>query len=64
MLSNQYIVSVILNRLLRILSHVFYSSHSAYYVWLCSVLKLKTLQLSELERVTKQLKFETFGQMN
>ena len=40
--------SVILNSLLRILSHVFYSSHSAYYVWLCSFLKLKTL-LSDLE---------------
>ena len=34
--------SVILNSLLRILSHVFYSSHSAYYVWLCSFLKLKS----------------------
>ena len=40
--------SVILNSLLRILFHVFYSSHSAYYVWLCSFLKLKTL-LSDLE---------------
>ena len=40
--------SVILNSLLRILSHVFYSSHSAYYVWLCSFLKLKTL-LSDLQ---------------
>ena len=40
--------SVILNSLLRILSYVFYSSHSAYYVWLCSFLKLKTL-LSDLE---------------
>ena len=40
--------SVILNSLLRILSHVFYRSHSAYYVWLCSFLKLKTL-LSDLE---------------
>ena len=43
------LISVILNSLLRILSHVFYSSHSAYYVWLCSFLKLKTLQLSDLE---------------
>ena len=34
--------SVILNSLLRILSYVFYSSHSAYYVWLCSFLKLKS----------------------
>ena len=33
------LISVILNSLLRILSHVFYSSHSAYYVWLCSFLK-------------------------
>ena len=41
--------SVFLNSLLLILSHVFYSSHSAYYVWLCSFLKLKTLQLSDLE---------------
>ena len=40
------LISVILNSLLRILSHVFYSFHSAYYVWLCSFLKLKTLQLS------------------
>ena len=39
---------VILNSLLGIFSHVFYSSHSAYYVWLCSFLKLKTL-LSDLE---------------
>ena len=35
--------SVILNSLLWILSHVFYSSHSAYYVWLCSFLKLKVI---------------------
>ena len=41
--------SVILNSLLLILSHVFYNYHSAYYVWLCSFLKLKTLQLSDLE---------------
>ena len=40
--------SVILNSLLRILSHVFYSSHAANYVWLYSFLKLKTL-LSDLE---------------
>ena len=43
------LISVILNSLLQILSHVFYSSHSVYYVWLCSFLKLKTLQLSDLE---------------
>ena len=49
--------SVILNGLLRILSHVFYSSHSAYYVWLCSFLKLKSCCLI-LKR--KQHKFETF----
>ena len=42
------LISVILNSLLRILSHVFYSSHSSYYVRLCSSLKLKTL-LSDLE---------------
>ena len=41
------LISVILNSLLRILSHVFYSSHSAYYVWLCSFLKL--MQPSDLE---------------
>ena len=33
------LISVILNSWLRILSHVFYSSHSAYYVWLCLFLK-------------------------
>ena len=33
------LISVILNSLSRMLSHVFYSSHSAYYVWLCSFLK-------------------------
>ena len=43
------LISVILNSLLRILSHVVYSSHSAYYVWLCSFLKLKTLPPSDLE---------------
>ena len=43
------LISVILNGLLRILSNVFYSSHSAYYVWICSFLKVKTLQLSDLE---------------
>ena len=45
--------SVILNSLLRILSLVFYSSHSAFYVGHCSFLKMnvtffKTL-LSDLE---------------
>ena len=43
------LISVILNSLLQILSHVFYSSHSAYYVWLYSFLKLMTLQLSDLK---------------
>ena len=45
---NNILFSVILNSLLRILCHVFYSSHSAYYVWLYSFLKVKTL-LSDLE---------------
>ena len=51
------LISVILNSLVRILSHVFYSSHSACYVWLCSFLKLKSCCLI-LKR--KQRKFETF----
>ena len=49
--------SVILNSLLRILSHVFYSSHSAYYVWLCLFLKLKSCCLI---LKCKQHKFQTF----
>ena len=34
--------SVILNSSLQNLSHVFYSSHSACYVWLCSFWKLRS----------------------
>ena len=49
--------SVILNSVLRILSHVFNSSHSAYYVWLCSFLKLKSYCLI---LKGKQHKFEAF----
>ena len=49
--------SVILSSLLRILSHVFYSSLSAYYVWLRSFFKLNC---SCLIWKRKQHKFETF----
>ena len=49
MLSNQYVAFCYSEQFMRILSHAFYSSHSAYYVWLCSFVKLKTLQLYDLE---------------
>ena len=50
--------SVLLSSLLRILSHVFYSSYSAYYVWLCSFLNLRRCSCLIWKR--KQHKFETF----